>query len=128
MEEEFEDGLKKLAQAYALLAVRNTFLEDLHAGKVPDTETGDYSDVKIVTPTQEIPWNELSRFNDGEMKKLMKGVVDKLYTCLSAMHDEENREGFERLIGTGLQFSASWDDAEADEAILRAIGAGKSES
>lgn len=62
MEEELEDGLKKLAKAYALLAVRNTFLEDLHAGKAPDTETGDYSDVKIVTPTQEIPWNELSRF------------------------------------------------------------------
>lgn len=128
MEEEFEDGLKKLAQAYAVLAVRNTFLEDLHAGKAPDTETGDYSDVKIVTPTREIPWNELSRFNDGEMKRLMKEVVDKLYTCLSAMHDLENREGFERLIGTGLQFSASWDDAEADEAILRAIGFGKAGS
>jgi len=36
--------------------VRNTGLEDLHAGVAPSSATGDYSDVKVVTPYGEIPW------------------------------------------------------------------------
>ncbi|UTC28894.1 hypothetical protein MARCHEWKA_03820 [Brevundimonas phage vB_BpoS-Marchewka] len=60
--------------------VRNTFLEDLHAGITPSSKTGDYSDVKVVTPYGEIPWAEVSRISDVEMKRLMQEVVDKLYT------------------------------------------------
>ncbi len=119
MDREFDDGLKKLAKAFAVLAVRNSFLEDLHSGKVPDTTTGDYTDVKIITPTQEIPWNELSRLNNAEMKRLMKEVVDKLYTCLSVMHDVDNRKEFESLIRTGTQFSSEWDDPENDITVRR---------
>ena len=50
--------------------VRNT-LEDLHAGKVPQSLIGDYTDVKVVTPNREIPWNELSRISGKEMHFLM---------------------------------------------------------
>ena len=38
----------KLARIMAMMCVRNTKLEDLHAGRVPITRTGDYSDVFVV--------------------------------------------------------------------------------
>ena len=53
----------ELAKAIAVLCVRNTFLEDLHAGTTPSSKAGDYSDVKVVTPYGEIPWQQLSRIN-----------------------------------------------------------------
>ena len=31
-------------------------------------ETGDYSDVKVVTPFGEIAWRDVSRLSDGDMK------------------------------------------------------------
>ena len=56
-------------------------MEDLHAGKFPVTKTGDFSDVKVIDGEgHEIPWNELSRFDDAGMKKLMKQVVSRIYT------------------------------------------------
>jgi ligand-binding SRPBCC domain-containing protein len=64
---------------------RNTELESLHAGKVPDSPAGDYTDVKVVTPYGEIAWNDLSRLNDEEMKTLMIQVVNKTYTFLTML-------------------------------------------
>jgi len=78
----------KLAKAVALMCVRNTFLEDLHAGTTPSTRAGDYSDVKVVSPYGEIAWRDLSRLSDEEMKKLMKEVVDKLFVVFSRMDDK----------------------------------------
>lgn len=57
-------------------------LENLHAGKWPSSETGDYSDVKVVTPFGEIAWNEVSRISDDEMKALMIEVMNKIFTFL----------------------------------------------
>ncbi|MDX2074469.1 MAG: hypothetical protein SFX19_08930, partial [Alphaproteobacteria bacterium] len=71
-----------LAKALAVTCVRNTFLEDLHAGKTPRTQAGDFSDVKVMTPSGEIAWNELSRISNDEMQRLMKEVVNKLFTAL----------------------------------------------
>jgi len=51
---------KELAIGMTVLCVRNTYLEELHAGKFPASATGDYSDVKVVTPYGEIPWKNLS--------------------------------------------------------------------
>jgi hypothetical protein len=51
-------------------AIRN-HLEDIHAGIFPSSKTGDFSDVKVVTPYGEIPWTELSRISDPEMRELM---------------------------------------------------------
>jgi len=65
---------QRLAKHLVLKCFRNSALEDLHAGKVPDTAAGDYSDVVVRTPYGEIPWTELSRFNDAEMKVLI--IVD----------------------------------------------------
>jgi hypothetical protein len=48
----------RLAKFFARECFRNSKLEELHIGKSPISETGDYSDVKVVTPSGEIPWNE----------------------------------------------------------------------
>jgi hypothetical protein len=38
----------KLAKIMAILCVRNTQIETLHAGLTPNTRTGDYSDVFVL--------------------------------------------------------------------------------
>ena len=73
---------KRLAKLMALHCFRNTKLEDLHAGTSPSSVSGDFSDIKVVSPFGEIPWNNLSRMNDAEMKALMIGVVDHCYNFL----------------------------------------------
>ena len=68
---------KRLAKYIALHCFRNTdVLEDLHSGEVPTSESGDYSDVKVITPYGEIPWSDLSRFDNSEMKAMMIDVVN----------------------------------------------------
>lgn len=67
--------LKRLSKYVALYSFRNTHLETLHSGISPDN-TDDFSDAKVVSPFGEIPWRELSRLHDGEMKTLMIDVVD----------------------------------------------------
>ncbi len=74
--------LETLAKVLVGTCFRNSVLEDLHAGISPSSATGDYSDVKVVTPYGEIPWTRLSRISDEEMKALMIDVVDRTYTYL----------------------------------------------
>ena len=75
--------LKKMTQMLAVMEVRNnTELEDLHAGISPSSKTGDYTDVKVVTPYGEIMQNELSRINDKEMRSLMLSVERALEAVL----------------------------------------------
>src|SRR5438309_1821897 len=95
-----------LAKAIAALCVRNTFLEDLHSGTTPASETGDYSDVKVVTPYGEIPWQQLSRISDEEMKRLMKEIVNKVYTFLCRQDDPAFLQAFMAL---GNRYAAKWD-------------------
>ena len=54
----------------------------LHAGITPDSQIGDYTDVVVRSPYGEIPWPNLSRLNDEEMKALMIDVVNKTYHAL----------------------------------------------
>jgi hypothetical protein len=69
---------------------RNTALvEDLHAGTFPSSMTGDYSDVKVVSPYGEIPWNGLGRFDDEEMKALMITLIDHIFTVLSELANRD---------------------------------------
>ena len=68
---------KRLAKFIALHCFRNTdVFEHLHSGTVPISESGDYSDVKVVTPGGEIPWRDLSRFDNNEMKAMMIDVAN----------------------------------------------------
>ena len=72
-----------LARSIVLHCMRNTRLEDLHAGIYPDSATGDYTDVKVVSPYGEIPWNKASRISDAEMRSLMRQCVNRVYTYSS---------------------------------------------
>jgi hypothetical protein len=80
---------QRLAKYVVDQCFRNSELENLHAGKVPSSKTGDYSDVVVRTPFGEIPWRELSRFDDAEMKVLMLDVVNRTYKFLKKLFDEE---------------------------------------
>jgi hypothetical protein len=72
------DRYKLLARLIALHGVRNTELENLHSGINPSSKTGDFSDVFVVTPFGEIPWKNLSRMSDVEMRSLMLDVEKKI--------------------------------------------------
>ena len=104
-----------LAKAIAALCVRNTFLEDLHGGATPSSQTGDFSDVKVVTPFGEIPWGKLSRISDSEMQRLMKEVVDKVFTFLCRQQDPAFVEAFLRL---GGRYAARWDEPRLQEGFV----------
>ena len=98
---------KRLALGIALMCVRNTCIEDIHAGVEPSSEAGDFSDVKVVTPFGEIPWNNLSRIRDDEMREFMKQVVDRLYTVLLRLDDPEFVDGMDRY---ARRATARWDE------------------
>jgi hypothetical protein len=78
---------KRLAKWMALRCFRNSRLEDMHAGIYPDSRTGDYADVKVVSPFGEIPWAKLSRLDDDEMRLLMIDVVNRCYALLGELFD-----------------------------------------
>ena len=85
--------LKRLAKLMALKCFRNTVLEDFHAGIVPASESGDYSDVTVVSPFGEIPWKKLSRLSDDEMKVLMIQVVHYCYNFWTNMFVSDEMAG-----------------------------------
>ncbi|WP_197422631.1 MULTISPECIES: hypothetical protein [unclassified Phenylobacterium] len=99
-----------LAKALVETCMRNSELENLHAGRFPSSERGDFSDVKVVTPYGEIPWPQLSRISDAEMKVLMIDVVDRVFTYLSFP------EELARIGG-----AARWDRPKLHPDMMRAI-------
>ena len=101
-----EEMAKRLALGMAILCVRNTCIEDLHAGIEPSSQAGDFSDVKVVTPYGEIPWNKLSRIRDDDMRDFMKQVVDRIYTVLLRLDDPEF---VERMDNYARRTTAAWD-------------------
>ena len=74
---EVRDRLNALLRGWSASCI-----EDIHAGVEPSSKTGHFSDAKLVTPYGEIPWNNLSRIRNDEMRDFMKQVVDRLYTVL----------------------------------------------
>jgi hypothetical protein len=79
---------QRLAKYMVLHCFRNSMLEDLHAGISPASAARDYSDVTVSSPYGVIPWNNVSRFNDDEMKRLMIDVVDRAYRFIHTLFDE----------------------------------------
>src|ERR1700726_4543828 len=49
-----EETARRLAVAMAVLCVRNTCIEDIHTGIAPHSPSGDFCDVKVVTPVQPV--------------------------------------------------------------------------
>jgi hypothetical protein len=100
---------QRLAKYIVEQCFRNSQLEDLHAGTAPDSETGDYSDVVVKTPFGEIPWRNLSRFDDAEMKVLMRDVVNLTYRFIHKLFDEE--QGAELLLRLAARdLVPQWDN------------------
>ena len=78
---------QRIAEHVALKCFLNSVLAKLHCGQFPDSKTCDYSDVIVHTPFGQIPWNELSRFDDAEMKALMIDVTNKVYHYIQEPSD-----------------------------------------
>jgi len=66
---------QRLAKYLVLQCVRQSQLEDLHAGIAPSSATGDYTDVTVTSPFGSIPWSRVSRFNDEEMASYLTQVT-----------------------------------------------------
>jgi len=102
---------EKVAKLITLNCIRD-LIEDLHSGKVPISKTGDYSDVKVVTPEREIPWNELLRITDEEIKMLNREIVNKVFTFLLYFQ----KEGIPKSVDF-FGLPADWDPPEIDAEI-----------
>jgi hypothetical protein len=103
-------ALQRLTLALVESCVRNSVLEDWHAGREVISPAGDFSDVKIVSPAGEIPYLEASRISDPEMKALMRQVVDAVFTFLS--YPEQSI----RLGG-----AARWDKPKLNTKMVKGI-------
>lgn len=104
----------RLAKVMAMMCVRNTKLEDIHAGVVPVTKTGDYSDVVVLDAEgRKIPWPEISHIDDAQMREMMKEIVNRLYTFHMRIDDPE----FQAWIDRWAAAAAKWDEPELDDAI-----------
>lgn len=107
-----------LSKIMAMICIRNTRLEDLHAGLQPVTLTGDYSDVKVVDGTgQTIPWRQVSHLDDLQMADLMREVVDRLFTFHMRRDDPSFRDHLDRWMAA----SNKWDNPVLDTAFLDAV-------
>jgi hypothetical protein len=61
---------------------------------------------------REIPWNQVSRINQDEMKTLITGIVDRIHTFLCrtflcSFGDQEFNQALER---STLPWTKNWDE------------------
>ena len=101
-----------MAKIMTMICVRNTRLENLHAGIVPTSNTGDFSDVMVVDADgNKIPWNDVSHFDDNEMRELIREIVNRLYT----FHLKGNDPDFRNVINKWAPIAQKWDEPELDD-------------
>lgn len=105
----------KLAKIMAMIYVRNTQLETLHAGLTPVTRTGDHSDVFVENAAgRRIPWAEVSRIDENEMRALMQEIVNRLYTFHLCADDPKLQATIERWMGV----AGKWDEPEIEPRMI----------
>lgn len=113
-----DDGKRvaaKLARTMAMLCLRNTRFETIHAGLTPVTRTGDWSDVTVVDADgNRIPWTEVSHITDDDMRELMRDIVNRLYT----FHLCVDEPGLQAEIEKWMAVAGSWDEPEIDQRII----------
>lgn len=104
----------RLAKIMTMMCVRNTKLEDIHAGVAPVTKTGDYSDVVVLDADgRRIPWTDVSHIDDDQMRALMKDIVNHLYTFQIRIDDP----AFQIWIDRWAVTAEKWDDPELDQGL-----------
>ncbi len=112
----------RLAKLMAMICVRNTGIEELHAGTVPVTHTGGYSDVFITDADgRQIRWSDASHLDDDQMRSLMRQIVDRLYT----FHLKADDQGFRDHLDRWLTVAERWDEPKLDESFLATISRGE---
>ena len=121
MDEELLRGLRaEVPKAMAMFCVRNTKLDNLHAGVVPATRTGDYSDVTVIDANgRRIPWPEVSHFDDDAMRELMREVVDRHYTFQELAGDPKML----RLMERWSTVMPHWDEPKMDRVLAEQVEA-----
>lgn len=109
----FDETLSaELAKTLTAMCVRNAEIETIHAGKGPVSKTGDYSDVTVIDAERhEYRWNEVSHISDAEMKILMKGIVNRLFTFFRQGDDPR----FDKHMEYHKRFTHNWDEPDIDE-------------
>ena len=118
MEARERRGAPALARIMALMCVRQSMLEDLHRGLSPITKTGDYSDVVVIDANGErLPWPDVSRFDDDEMRDLMRQIVNKIYTFLVKMDDPD----FEAWRDFLRPQTNNWDRPRIDRTLMHFV-------
>ena len=101
-----------LAKTLTAMCVRNAEIENIHAGERFVSKTGDYTDVKVIDAEgNEFAWPDVSHISDEEMKILMKGIVNRLYTFF--MQGDDPR--FDKNMHYHKRFTWKWDDPEIDK-------------
>ncbi len=88
------------------------------AGPGPVTRTGDYSDVVVLDAEgNRIPWSEVSRINDDEMRDLMRQIVNRLYTFHLSCDEPALRSEIDRW----MSVAGKWDEPELDPGMIRSV-------
>lgn len=106
-----EKDCAQLAKTLTAMCVRNAEIENIHAGKPIVTKTGDYSDVRIIDAEgNKFAWPDVSHISDEEMKILMQGIVNRLYTFF--MQSDDPR--FDKNMDYHKRFTRLWDEPEID--------------
>ena len=109
----------KLAKVMAMLCVRNTHIENIHAGFTPVTHTGDWSDVTVVDADgRRIPWTEVSHITDEDMRELMRQIVNRLYTFHLCADDPKLQAEIEKWMAV----AGKWDEPEIDQRMIARRG------
>ena len=110
----------KMAKTLAMMCVRNTGIETLHAGIVPVTHAGDYSDVRVIDADgREIAWNDVSHLDDDQMRALMREIVNRLYTFNVSIDNLEFRNRVDRW----ARIADRWDEPDEDIAFFQRLAA-----
>ena len=108
----------RMAKTLAMMCVRNTGLETLHAGIVPVTHAGDYSDVRVIDADgREIAWNDVSHLDDDQMRDLMREIVNRLFSFHISINDPEFRDRVNRW----ARIADRWDEPDKDIPFLRRL-------
>jgi hypothetical protein len=107
----------KLAKTMAMLCVRNTHIETLHAGKTSEKKTGDVTVVDAYE--KHIAVTDFSRISDKEMRDLIRDIVNRLYT----FHLRTDEPGLKAEIEKRMAVSGRWDEPEIDTMMLKKGGA-----
>ncbi len=92
------------AKALVALAFRNGPIEDLHAGKLCPTCSGE---------------PQFSHISEEEMKTIMKSAVDTVYRLL--WQREYAPEKYQRNVEFGLRYTTHWDDPELKSPMPKII-------